>query len=182
MRLGRGVTPGHGQEADAERADETGHREAARQRERGDAEREDEVHGRLLDEEILKECLEREPLADEAVQRRKRRGGDGPAQEARRGPGHALDEAAERFHVARAGGVDDGAGAEKEQGLEGGVVDGVIERRRQADHRQGRQPSRVVENAGAEADQDDPHVLDRREGEHAFEIAVDDGRQHANHR
>src|SRR2546430_597147 len=75
-----------------------------------------------------------------------------------------------------------GARGEEEQGLEGGVVDGVIERRRQADHCQGRQPSRVVEDAGAEADQDDPHVLDRREGEHAFEIAVDDGRQHADHR
>ena len=148
VSAGRGVAPGQGQERDAERLDEARHRQTAGQREPRDPEGEDQVLSDRAEARVLEEGQEREPLAHEAVERRQRGDRRRADQEARRRPRHPLDEPAHRLHVPRAGRVHDGAGAQEEQRLERRVVDGVIERRDQAEHRE-RVPDRRPETSAA---------------------------------
>ena len=79
--------------------------------------------------------LEGQPLGDEAVQRRQRRYGHAAGEEHERGLRHAMDQAAELFQVADAGGGEHGAGAEEEEALEQRVVENMEQRR---GHRQRR--------------------------------------------
>ena len=62
--------------------------------------------------------LEGQPFGDEAVERRQRRDRHAADQEHEGGLRHAVDQAAEMLHVALAGGVEHGAGAEEQQALE----------------------------------------------------------------
>ena len=67
--------------------------------------------------------LEGEPFRHEAVERRQRRDRHAADQEHEGRLRHAVDQAAEMLHVAFAGGVEHGAGAEEQQALEDGMVE-----------------------------------------------------------
>ena len=95
------------------------------------------------------------------------------------GARHAMDETAQPVEVAAAGGVQDGAGAEEEQGLEPRMIEHMQECRR---HRHGR---RLVLGVGAEGQsqaqrhEDHADILDRRIGQDALEVAVEHARRAA---
>ena len=69
-----------------------------------------------------------QPFGHEAVKRRQRRNRDATDQEDEGGLRHAVDQAAELFHVAGAGGVEHGAGAEKQQALEQRMIEHMQQR------------------------------------------------------
>ena len=116
------------EERDAERFHEARHRQSTGQREARDAECEHEILPDRLEAHVLKQGQEREPFAHEAVERWQRRDGDAADQEGKGGKRHAMDEPAQVLHVARAGGIEHGAGTEEQQALEQAMVEGVEQR------------------------------------------------------
>ncbi len=77
--------------------------------------------------------------------------------------------------VAGVGRVDDGAGAEKEQGLEEGVVPDVQQGAAQAEDDPVRPAQRSPEQGQAEAHDDDADVLDTVVGQEALQVVLADG-------
>ena len=149
------------EERHAERFDKAGGGERGRHRQqradRGD--QEFQPPGRQL--RAQQDRLERQPLGDEAVERRQCGNGGAADQEHERRLRHAVDEAAEMLHVALAGRGQHRAGAEEQQALEDHVVEHVQEpggerERRRRHHAEGLEGERK-----AEPDEDDPDVLDR---------------------
>jgi hypothetical protein len=129
-----------------------------------------------------KQRLKEEPFADEAVQRGQAGDGQRAGQETGGRPGHAADQAAEQVHVAGARGVEDGSRAEKEQSLECGVVQGVVERGREREEGRRGDLEAPEEEPGAEADEDETDVLDARIGEEALEVVLHERVEHADDR
>ena len=84
--------------------------------------------GRLRAEQ---DRLEHQPFGDESVERRQRRNRGAADEEGEARLRHAVDQPAELFHVALAGRVQHGAGAEKQQAFEQRVVEHMEQRRRQ---------------------------------------------------
>jgi len=68
--------------------------------------------------------LQQRPLCDETGGHRERGSAEGADPEGQRRPGHAGGQASEQVEVAFTGGVQHGAGAEEEDGLERGMADG----------------------------------------------------------
>ena len=118
------------------------------------------------------DCLEGQPLGDEAVERRQRRDRHAADQESEGGERHAMDQAAQMLHVALAGGVEHGAGAEEQQALEQAMVEDVEQGSGQRQRRRRRQAVRREGKRQAEADEDDADVLDRVVGEQPLEIVL----------
>ncbi len=75
----------------------------------------------------MKEALKHQPFTDESVGRRQGGDRDGTDEKAGPGPGHPTQEAAILFHVAGMRGVEQGTSSEKQQGLEDGMIDRMIE-------------------------------------------------------
>jgi len=93
-----------------------------------------------------------------------------------------VDEAAERVHVARAGGVLDDAGLEEQQRLGDAVVEGVVEAGEQQEGAERPLPIGGEDHAAAERGHDDADVLDARVGEEALEVALHQPVQDSEHR
>ena len=170
------------QKADPERLDEAGCSERSRQREhrrRDRIQQVDERLGRHL--KPVKQSLEREPLAREAIQRRKPRDRDGTDQEACASHGHPSQQSPELFDLARAGRDDDAPGAEEQQALEDRVIQYVIETRGDADRRETRLTTGHGNHAGSDTQQDDADVLDAVIRQQPFEIVLHERIQHAQH-
>ena len=117
------------QERDAERPDKTRGGETARQCERRHAERENQIDRVRRDLKTQQQRLKGQPLADETVERRQRGNRQRTDQKEDRRLGHALDEAAQLFHITRVSRVQNCARAHKQQTLERGVIERVIEPR-----------------------------------------------------
>ena len=165
-------------EADAIHLDETHHRHGAGHRQHHYRERRDDRgaefgHGeqRLVDK----------PLADKAVERRQRRDGHGTDEERQRGPGHQLGQPPHLVHVAGVQAEHHRAGAHKEQALEDGVVEQVIEGAEQPQHHQCRLLVGDADHADPHPHQDDADVLHRVVGEQPLEIVLGQRKQHPEH-
>ena len=78
----------------------------------------------ILQPSAVHERLQQQPLGHETARDRQGRRAHGSDPEGGGGERHAPAEAAEPVEVAFPGGVDDGAGAEEQRGLERGVADG----------------------------------------------------------
>ena len=94
---------------------------------------------------------------------------------------HPVDQAAHCLHVALAGGVQDCAGAEKQQAFEDGVVQRVEERRGQGEGRSGLVVGGAECQGETETDKDDADVLDGRESEQALQVFFHQGVEDAEH-
>ena len=125
--------------------------------------------------------LERQPLRDEAVERRQRGDGETAAEEQECGLRHAVDEAAELLDVAFAGGGEHGAGAEEQQALEQRVVEGVQQRGGERERGGGGHAVGLEGQREPEADEDDADILDGAEGEQPLQVALHEGAEHAEH-
>src|SRR5712671_5537168 len=144
---------------DAERLDEPRGGEPTRQREDTDREREEGSHQEHRTPDAGEQRLEEEPFADEAVQRRQSGNGQGADQEAGGRPREPSNQAAELVHVAGTGGVKNGPGAEEQQSLECGVVQGMVERGREGEEGGRAGPEAQKEEAGSDADEDEADIL-----------------------
>ena len=118
--------------------------------------------------------LEREPLADEAAERRHRGEGEDGEPEARRGPRQLCREAAERRDRRLPAGRGDAIGGEERERLCDPVRDHVQRRGEQAGGRELRLVAGLADQGDAEADQDDARVLDAREAEEALDVVLRD--------
>src|SRR5258708_1222998 len=78
--------------------------------------------------------LEGETMGGESVERGQRRDGERSDQEIERGLRHAADKAAHVVQVAQARGMQDPARSEKQEHLEHGVVERVVEGGDQGEH------------------------------------------------
>ena len=72
--------------------------------------------------------------------------------------------------------------AEEQESLEARVVEGVIEAGHEPHRRKGRQPVALEHEPGADAEEDDPDVLDRVIGQESLEIVFHERVQHAQQR
>src|SRR5258707_12228477 len=79
--------------------------------------------------------LEDQPFRDEAVERRKRRYCDAADEKGEACERHAVDEAAQFFHIPLSRRGQAGAGPEEKQTLEEGVVENVKQRRGEGERR-----------------------------------------------
>ena len=170
------------QERNAEGLHEAGRgqRRGERQQRAGDGE--DHAREAPGASEAGQQRLVRQPFADEAVERRQAGNGHRADQKTERRHRHAADEPAHLFHVARARGLQNGAGAQKQQALEDGVVQRVVEARDQRDGRQRGMAERAEHQRRAEADQDDADVLDAVIRQQALEVVLHQRVEHAQQR
>ena len=185
VRAGRFGAARTAEEGRAVDAHEAGGRQRGGQRQHGADGRRGKMQRRLRQGGRGNDGLEQQPLGNEAVERRQGGNGERTHQKEDSGARHAMDEAAQPIEVAPSGGVQDGARAEEQQGLEPGMVEHVQECRR---HRHGR---RLVLGVGAEGQseaqrhEDQADILDRRIGQHALEVAVEhrvEQPEHGRHR
>jgi hypothetical protein len=116
-----------------------------------------------------------EPLADETVERRQAGNRDRTEGEEPGRPRHRSPESAELTHLAGAGGVQDGAGAEEEQGLEEAVIPDVQERAGEGELPPGGVGVFGGDEGAAETDENDADVFDAVVGEEAFEVVLAEG-------
>ncbi len=128
---------GTAEEDDAEGADETGRGQGGGKRQGGAVDRDHQLQAPLRQLRVQQDGLEGQPFRGEAVQRRQAGDRGAAGQERERGARHAVDQAAHGFHVALAGGVQDGAGTEEQQAFEQGVVQRVEQRGGQGEGRSG---------------------------------------------
>ena len=126
--------------------------------------------------------LERQPFRDEAVQRRQRRNRRAADQERDRRARQTMDQAAELLHVALAGRAHDRARAEEQQALEQRMVEHVQQRGRHRQRRRKLHAVRPKRHRKAQADEDDPDILDRGIGEQPLEILLHQRVEHAENR
>ena len=116
--------------------------------------------------------MQREPFADETVERRQRGDGQRADEKTERGQRHPFDQAAELVHVARAGLRFHRAHAEKQQRFVKRMIDQMIQRRDKGDGRQRRMIRRDENHSRAEAGDDDADVFNRTVRQHDFEVVV----------
>src|SRR5207249_10903448 len=125
------------------------------------------------------DCLESEPLRNEAVERRQRRDRHASYKEREGGQRHAMDEAAEMFHIALAGRRQYGAGTEEQQALEDTVIEDMEQRR---SHGDGCSRPHVMRREGkseAKTDENDADILHSVVGKQALEVVLHQRAQHA---
>ena len=132
--------------------------------------------------------MKNQPFADKPVRWRQCGDRNGADQEACARPGHAPKQSPVLFHVPGVGGVHERAGPQKQQRLEHRMIDGVIEPGQQTERRKLLQAIRQKDHPGADAEQNDPDVLDTVEGEQTLEIVFHErvhdaqqGRDRADH-
>ena len=167
------------QEDDAAHLGEAGQRQRADQRQPGDGEH--LQPDRPVEHSPREERLVGHPLADEPVERREPDDRHRADEERRPGERHPLGEAAQPLDVAGAGRVDHRARAEEQQALEERVVQGVQRRAREAEHRDHRVVIGHPQRPRADAEQDDPDVLDAVVGEEPLEVVLRERPEHAEH-
>ena len=116
------------EEDDAENANEACRRERGRQGEQRADRRHQKLQSPLRQLRAQQDRLKGEPFRSEAVQRRQRcdRGAGDQEQEA--GPRHFVNQPAKAIHLTLAGRGQHGAGAEKQDALEQGMVEDVEQR------------------------------------------------------
>ena len=174
---------GPGQKSDAEGLDETGRRQPAGEGQRSDGQDEDDFRSIRSNavtpwnrawkvSHSLKKPLSggRAEMAIEPIRKKQRR------------LRHAPDQAAVLFDVACVRRGDHRTCPQEQQRLEGGVVQGVKERRRQPQRREGVDAQRRKDDGAAQAQQDDADVLDAVIGEQSLEIVLRQGVQHTQQR
>ncbi len=125
--------------AEEDHAEELHHHVAGqRRRERDQRAAERQQHVDELPRHLVRgqECLQQQPLGDEAVERRQAGDGERPDQREPRDPGHAMDQPAEAAEIALARGVQHRPGADEQQALHERVVQAVVERRDQRERGQ----------------------------------------------
>ena len=154
------LEPAHSQKAHREHLHEAGHRQRRRQRESGAAQGEHDLRAGRRQFCRAQHHLQREPFADETVERRQRRDRERADQEAERGQRHPSDQAAEPVHVARAGLRLHGADAEKQQRLVKRMIDHVVKRRDEGDGRERRMPRGDEHHPRTDSRDDDTDILD----------------------
>ncbi len=116
--------------------------------------------------------LQGEPLRGEAVERRHPGDRHRPDQKGPAGPRHAPQQPAETVEIEGAHRALEGARRQEQQRLEHRVVEDVEERRRERDRRPGRLAVGGEEDRGAEAERDDPDVLDRVKGQQPLQVVL----------
>ena len=105
--------------------------------------------------------LQEQPLGNEAVQRRQTGHRQRADERKPCDPGHAVDQPAQAPQVTLAGGVQNGARAQKEQALDERVIEAVIERRDQRECGEGVHAHTPKHDAEPNGCKDDAEVLDR---------------------
>ena len=126
--------------------------------------------------------LKGQPFRHEAVERRQRRDRDAADEEHEGGLRHAVNEAAELFHVALAGGIEHRAGAEEQQTLEQRMIEHVQQPGSERQRRRHHQALRLERERKAERGENDADVLDGAVGEHALDVVLHQRVEHAHHR
>ena len=106
------------EKGDAIDLDEAGSRERRGEREQRADRRHHDLQPPLRQLRTLQHGLEDQPFRDEAVERRQRRNGDAADQNGEARERHAVNEAAQFFHVPLSGRRQRGAGAKEQQALE----------------------------------------------------------------
>ncbi len=122
----------------------------------------------------VQQRLQRQPLRREAVQRRQARDRHRADEERAAGPRHPPEQAAEPVELERAHRSLERACAEEEQRLEHGVVQRVQERGAERERGPGVRTARPQDEAGAEAEHDDPDVLDRVQREEPLQVVLEE--------
>ena len=122
----------------------------------------------------MQQRLQRQPLRGEAVQRRQAGDRHRADEERAARPGHPAQQAAEPVELERADRALERARAEEEQRLEDRVVERVQQRGGERERRPGVGAARAQHQAGAEAEHDDPDVLDRVQREQPLEVVLEE--------
>ena len=123
----------------------------------------------------------REPLTDEAVQRRQRGDGHRADEEEERRLGHPLDQAPHLLHVPRVRRMQHGAGAEEQQPFERGMVEGVVQPRDQRQRRQNVVAAVQKHQCRAQTHEDDADVFDAVIGKQTLEVVFHQRVEHTQH-
>ena len=117
--------------------------------------------------------LQRQPLRGEAVERRQARDRHRSDQEGTTRPRHPAEQAAEPVDLERADSPLERARTEEEQRLEDRVVHAMEQRSGECERRPGIGAARAQHEACADAEHDDPDVLDRVQGKQTLEIVLE---------
>ena len=105
-----------------------------------------------------------------------------PIRKAGGGDRHSPDQSAHLFHVMLPALLEDGPGPEKEQTLEKGVVQAMIEGGDQGQGGNFQVVGGMKDHRQAKADIDNADILDAVIGEQALEIVLHQGVQHPQNR
>ncbi len=154
-------------------------RKPADQREPRDAE-----HGQPngpLGQPALEQALEHEPLTHESIERRQSHDRGGPDEKQQPRERHGSAQAAQQGDLSRPGGVRHRAGPEKQESLEQGVVGGVQRSAGESQHRDERRIVNPAQRPEADANQNDPDVLDRVVRQQTLQIVLSQGPYHPEH-
>ena len=173
--LGAGMAARRSEQHEADDLDEAVDRECSGERQRGQGQRSRDAGRDAVRQREMKQRLQRQPLRDEAVQRRDPGDRPGADQEGGAGPGHATQQAAQAIQLEVVDGALERAGAEEQERLEDGVVDRVQQRRGERHARPAGLTLLAQDQRGAEAEQDDADVLDRVQREQALQLMLEEG-------
>jgi hypothetical protein len=113
-----------------------------------------------------------QPLADETVQGRQAADGHGAEGEKSCRPGHGPPQAAQAAHLPGARGVQHGARAQKEQGLEEPVIPDMEQPAGQGQDSPLRAPLVHGDHGEAQADEDDADVLHAVVGQQTLQVVL----------
>ena len=126
--------------------------------------------------------LQRQPFADESVERRQCCNRQDAYQEKSAGPRHAANDAAKAIEIAGAGSGFHGTRADEEQRLVHGMIGEMVQRRDQSNGADNLVPGRDENHRGADACGDDPHVLDGTVRKQSLHLALDGRVENADQR
>ena len=176
--------------AEKDHAEELDHRvatEGGGQRNAGGKHRDQHVDERTGQADGEEETLQQQPFRDEAIEWRQSGGRERADQRETADPRHGSHQATQAAEIALAGRMQHGTCADEEKALEEGMIEALVEHRRQ------RQRGKHWHRVGAEqdgdtnADEHEPQIFDRGVREQAFHVGLhgteDDavqGRQQAN--
>ena len=150
--------------------------------ERRGGERHEHVDERLRQARREQERLQQQPLGDEPVERRQAGAGESPREREPGDPRHAMDQPAELAEAALLRRVQHRARGEEEEAFEEGVIERVVERRRQGDRCEERLVVALEQDREADAGDDDADVLDRGVREQALHVGLHRREEHAEQR
>ena len=179
LGVGHGLAARRAEQDEARHLDEAEHGERRRRRQRAERDRAGHAVGDVAVRGDVQQRLQRQPLRGEAVQRRQARDRHRADEEGGAGPRHPPQEAAEPVDLERADRALERAGAQEEERLEDGVVHGVQERRPERERRPLVGAAGAQQQAGADAEHDDPDVLDRVQRQQALEVVLEERVDHA---
>ena len=169
-RLGAAARPSSDQ---PDHLHEAEHRERRGRRERGERDRPGQSRADAAVRRDVQQRLERQPLRREPVQRRQP--GDRHRADQKRAPRprHPPQQTAEPVELERANRPLERPGAQEQQRLEDGVVQRVQQRRGERDRRPQHRAPRHAAPGSAEAEQDDPDVLDRVKRKQPLQLVLE---------